>query len=165
MKKNLFLIIGILFLLTSCQHNDICTENQPSTPRLVIKFYDYDFPTHLKAVEDFNAKEINSTDFYFENNKNDTIVQIPLQTSENQTIYEFVIHKDQEEEEEKSQQIKFNYNTEEIYINRPCGFKNTFDNLEAELIEENTDHWIKEIEIPHENTIDDENTTHLYIYH
>lgn len=165
MKKHHLIIIGILFLLTSCQHNDICTENQPATPKLVIKFYDYDFPDHLKAVDNFNAKEINSEEFYYENNKSDTIVKIPLQTTENQTIYNFVIHKDQEEEEEKSQQIIFNYTTEEIYINRPCGFKNTFADFQVDLIEENPEDWIKDIEIPHENTIDDENTTHLYIYH
>jgi len=165
MKKYFYLIIGIFFLLTSCQHNDICTENQPSTPKLVIKFYDYEFPDHLKPIEEFNAKAVHVEEFYYENNKNDTLVKIPLQTTENTTTYEFVIHKDQEEEEEKSQQIKFSYSTEEVYINRPCGFRNTFDNFQAELIEENSADWIKEIEILEENIIDDENTTHLYIYH
>lgn len=163
MKKFLILII-IISALTSCQHNDICTENQPATPRMIIKFYNYNNPNQLKAVQDFNAREINSENYYYENNKSDTLISIPLRTNHQSTTYEFVINKDSVDTQE-SALIEFTYTPKETYINRPCGFRTIFEDYAVEVPEINPDNWIKAIEIPHENTINDEESAHLYIYH
>lgn len=159
MKKLLF-FIGILGCLASCQHSDICTENEPSTPKVLIKFYNIDKPTKLKKVEDFNAKEINSEEYYFENPKTDTLIKLPLKTNEQTTAYRLVILQDSIQE--KSDILEFNYTNEEVYISRACGFKNGFHEISTELIENDT--WIKNVEIRQENIID-EKQTHIYIYH
>src|SRR5690625_334752 len=115
MKKVLFLIV-IILALASCQHNDICTENQPTTPKLVIKFYNYNNPNQLKPVEEFNAREVNSENYYYENNRNDTLIKIPLRTNHQSTVYEFIINKDSMDIQQ-SASIEFIYTPEEIYIN------------------------------------------------
>ncbi|HLS31472.1 MAG TPA: DUF6452 family protein [Flavobacteriaceae bacterium] len=163
MKKVLFLIV-IILALASCQHNDICTENQPTTPKLVIKFYNYNNPNQLKPVEEFNAREVNSENYYYENNRNDTLIKIPLRTNHQSTVYEFIINKDSMDIQQ-SASIEFIYTPEEIYINRPCGFRAVFENFDVQVLDNNPDTWIKAIEIPHENTINDEESAHLYIYH
>lgn len=162
MKKLLILVI-IIAAFAGCQHNDICTENQPATPKMVVKFYDYENQNQLKAVEEFNAREINSEEYYYGNNKNDTLVKIPLRTNHESTTYEFVLNKDSLNSQ--STLIEFTYSPEEVYINRPCGFKTEFEDFNAEVLDNNPGSWIKAIEIPHENTINDEESAHLYIYH
>lgn len=158
--KRFLLIIASIVLLAGCQHSDICTENQPSTPKLVIKFYNKDNPNKLKKVIDFNAKEINAENYYFKNPKNDTIVKIPLRTDQESTLYKFVIHQDSINE--KTDILQFNYINQEVYINRACGFKNDFHDLSIEMTPE--DGWIQNIQIPH-NQIIDEKDTHIHIYH
>jgi|SRR5690625_659191 len=161
MKKGVLVIFILCLLVSACQHNDICTENQPSTPKLVIKFYNFDHPDKLKPVKDFNAKEVNSENFYFENNRNDTLIKIPLRTSSSSTTYELLNFKDQSNE--KSDIVEFHYSSEEIYINRPCGFRSTFSDIEVTHLE-NSNSWIKAVEIKQEN-INDENNPHIYIFH
>lgn len=158
--KKLFLLTGLIIFLASCQHSDICTENQPSTPKLVIKFYNKDNPNKLKKVTDFNAREITHENYYFQNPKNDTIIKIPLRTDQEMTTYRFVINQDSINQ--KSDLLEFNYINQEIYINRACGFKNDFHELSIDLTPE--DQWIQNIQIPH-NEIIDEKDTHIHIYH
>lgn len=168
MKKLLIPFIIILsILLSSCQYNDICTDNDPTTPRLVIKFYDAQKPGKLKPVEGFNAKEKNADKFYFKEAITDTIVKLPLQTGVNSVEYELVIFQNQDIDSipaEQSGFIKFTYTPEDVYISRPCGFRNIFKDFDAQRIA-SASTWIEKIEIPHENQIDNEKITHLYIYH
>lgn len=163
MKRVLFLI-GCFLSLTACQHNDICIEDQPATPKLVIKFYDAAHPGVLKPVTNFNAKALNSTSFYFEKPVNDTVVSIPLRTYENFTSYRFVAARDSLEI--NSDTIKFTYTPEEIYISRACGYRDIFTDFNTTVKQENnTSNWIKAIEIQQPNAITNEDDVHLFIYH
>lgn len=166
MKKLVFLIVlGFLISVTACQHNDICTEDSPGTPRLVIKFYNETYPDELKPVEDFNARALNSAEDYFEEAITDTIVMLPLRVGEESTTYQLIIKQD-DTIKENTDTLKLTYTTDDIYISRACGFKNVFNDFDYELLEEASDqNWIKAIEIPNENQINDEETTHLAIYH
>lgn len=127
---------------------------------------DEENPEEVKAVESFNAKEIGSDAHYFSENIDDTLVKIPLKTAENETKYEFYTHMD-DSLSTQTNQLKFSYHTADVFINSACGFRNTFEDFEADLLSENsTDGWINYIETPDTiNQIDDEQDTHLYIYH
>ena len=50
MKKIISLLLLFTFGLSSCEKDDICDANTPTTPRLVITFYDNAAPTTLKTV-------------------------------------------------------------------------------------------------------------------
>ena len=52
MKKYSILILVSLFAFSfwNCEKDDICAETTPTTPRVVIEFYDAANPTVLKSV-------------------------------------------------------------------------------------------------------------------
>ncbi|NRD22589.1 hypothetical protein HNV10_05015 [Winogradskyella litoriviva] len=64
--------------------------------------------------------------------------------------------------------LEIRYNTELVYVSRACGYKSTFTNLgisrDAAV---DSDSWIANIIIEEsiESTVENENTTHLRIYH
>lgn len=163
MKRFIILIYCSFFILTSCQHNDVCAENEPTTPRLVIEFYNADQPSQTKPVNSFNARALNAEEFYFKDQPiTDTIVALPLRTDQHSTTYEFVIGQADSLTQLKDT-IKLSYTPEETYINRACGFREKFNTLKAKT--ESNNHWINTIKVPDSTNISNEKTTHLYIYH
>ena len=50
MKKLISLLLLFTFGLSSCEKDDICDANTPTTPRLVMTFYDISSPTKTKNV-------------------------------------------------------------------------------------------------------------------
>ncbi|WP_178984981.1 DUF6452 family protein [Winogradskyella helgolandensis] len=62
--------------------------------------------------------------------------------------------------------IEISYNTEFVYVSRACGYKSNFNSLGVARISDD-DQWITNIEIEEttQSSIQDENTTHVRIYH
>lgn len=161
--KKIVLICSLIGLLVGCQYNDVCNEDVPDTPKLVIKFYDHEFPDNLKEVPNFNVISPDADSFYFENPINDTIAKIPLKSNASSTTYQFIIHQGDEDNSELIDTITFEYTTDITFIDRACGFKTEFYDLninESTL----TNNWIKDVEIPEPKNITDEKDAHLYIY-
>jgi hypothetical protein len=53
MKKILVLLLVVsVQLFSSCEKDDICDPNTPTTPRLIIDFYNIEDPTKTKNVTD-----------------------------------------------------------------------------------------------------------------
>ena len=50
MKKITLLLLVFCFSFSSCEKDDICDANTPTTPRMVIKFFDINNPTVEKSV-------------------------------------------------------------------------------------------------------------------
>ena len=48
--KQLFLLLLLSVFFSSCEKDDICDTNTPTTPKIVIEFYDVANPTTLKNV-------------------------------------------------------------------------------------------------------------------
>ena len=48
MKKIISFLLLFAFGLSGCEKDDICDANTPTTPRLIISFYDYNNPTVKK---------------------------------------------------------------------------------------------------------------------
>ncbi|MBU2927260.1 DUF6452 family protein [Winogradskyella psychrotolerans] len=62
--------------------------------------------------------------------------------------------------------IEISYNTEFVYVSRACGYKSNFNSLGVARITDD-DQWITNIEIEEttQESIANENTTHVRIYH
>lgn len=160
----LALVGGLFFSLQNCQYSDICAQETPDTPKLVVKFYDAQSPGSVKIAEDFNLREISDTAFYFDEPLRDSIFKVPLQTNQKETLFEVVYFQDDENKIQKDT-IKISYEPEKEYISRACGFKVTYTDLEAEI---NSAHpgWIQQIEIADTTkTIKNETEAHLYIFY
>lgn len=159
----LFLIfwIAIGFINLGCERDDICGENSPITPLLIITFFDDNDRIKDKEV---NALKVTATDtgtILLDSETTDSI-RIPLKTDAALTELQFTINTD--EEIENSDVLNFQYTTEESYVSSACGFRVTYKGLTKTDPPETDDNWIKEISIQQPNVID-ETVTHVFIYH
>lgn len=170
MKKYLVLSLLVsLICISSCQRDDICPESTQTTPKLVIEFFDIDFPEQSKSVPRLNVIAEGESDYYFETTESKSTISIPLRTSENFTNYTFTRNFDLPENSNlvtNEDKIQFSYTVNLEYVSRSCGYKAEFINYSAVLInEENSTNWIKGIQVIQPNDILDEQDTHLYIFH
>ncbi len=167
--KKVFLAAIVLFFTTyfiGCEKDDICTAATPTTPSLIIEFYNTDNRTELKKVTNLVvvANGLNESLPPF----NDVSkIKIPLKTNTNSTSYSFLWNFNKTTQAaEKRDTITFNYTRNDVFISRACGFKTLFDldKVNSIKIAPEKTSWIKgyDVIIP---AIENENNTHVKIYH
>ncbi|RZS90431.1 DUF6452 family protein [Aquimarina brevivitae] len=169
MKKHkiLFSFLALLTLLVvivgnySCERDDICPPGTPTTPLLIIKFFDNITRIDPKAPENLSIKAVDVEELFVSEFNQDSI-GIPLKTNVLITEFEFTI---EQEETTNTDTLSFEYTPVEEYVNSACGFRVTFEGLTNSLVaEDGGTNWIKEIVIQEPN-VTDETITHIYIYH
>lgn len=138
MKKIISLLLLFTFGLSSCEKDDICDANTPTTPRLVISFYDIADPATPKNVKDlqvigvdggdpngivFNENGTSTTKYY----ANGNTISIPLRIDSDSTSYKFVYDAlNTDPTAINTDILTFYYTRETVYVSRACGFKTTF---------------------------------------
>lgn len=150
MKKSHILIFGIILSFFSCEVDDICLE--PTTPQLIIRFYDIANPTNKKAVNSLNIWIVGK-DSIIKNKKTDSIA-IPLKTGANITTYKFSSSNAVDE-------ITYSYERNEVFVSRSCGYKIIFKNVTAS---KSTSNWVKQLIII-KPTVENEKNAHIKIMH
>lgn len=175
--KKIFVIALFIIIVNSfwsCEKDDICAEGTPTTPSLIIEFYDKYNTTVLKNLTAFKAIEINSDEPVLYGNTRSTMangnrISIPLRTDKESTTYRFILNSTSENDLNEDV-ITFNYLTRRVYVSRACGFKSLFDlkpgeqeMANPELIPGEDGAWISDI-IVEKTNIEDENETHIKIY-
>lgn len=167
MKKILFALFTLLFAFSiwNCEKDDICEDGTPTTPKLIIEFYDNSSPTNKKNVTDLKvtAEGMTSSLEYNAVSK----IELPLKTVADQVNYNLVFDsKNADVALQNEDKIAINYTRENIYISRACGFKTVYKlnpNPNGMSFIPDTDNWIKEITIQ-KFTIENENETHVKIF-
>lgn len=178
MKKIIILLVlALSFSFSSCEKDDICDANTPTTPRLVIKFYDITNPsilknvTNLKVIADKmpNGIVFNTATDDSKYLTNGNTISIPLKTTENSTSYSFILNSGNPNPAFVNEDIiKFDYTRNEVFVSRACGYKilftldpiNPYTHTDAavpDLL------WIKYISVETSN-IENENETHIKIF-
>ena len=184
MKK----IIAILLLITafySCERDDICPESTPTTPHLVIKFYNIDEQSEIKAISNLRIQAIvdEGLEEYQAAETIDSMITIPLRMidddndPDNGITTKFVLHKNyfyndndtpdddtDDFEEGNPDIIAITYFTEEVYVSRACGYKTIFQDVKV-ISETDEDLWIGLILFDNPLTVDNETDTHVQIFH
>ncbi|MDO9261042.1 MAG: DUF6452 family protein [Flavobacteriaceae bacterium] len=152
MKKSHFvLFFGIsLSIFISCETDDICLE--PTTPQLIIRFYDVANPTKKKEVTNLNIWVVGK-DSIIKNKKTDSIA-IPLKTVADITTYKF-------SSSNLVDEVSFSYQRSEVFISRSCGYKFVFQNIKTSKTSSN---WVKQLIIINSN-IENEKNAHINILH
>jgi hypothetical protein len=91
-------------------------------------------------------------------------IAVPLKTDMDITQLLFV-EGDTEESDGNADLVTFNYQRENIYVNRACSYKMIYKsiNIDVEQESDNTN-WIQNTEIVITN-IENENTAHITIFH
>ena len=187
MKKLISLLLIFTFGLSSCEKDDICDPNTPTTPRLVLSFFENNATSipknlvNLKVVGKgrsekdggivFNETTIDSTLMYL---TSASTISIPLKVDEDSTTYTFIYDANSTNPAAKnSDEITFYYSRNNVYVSRACGFKTTFilnpsSTVPLSFPFQQTDPagdgaWMKRL-IVQEHNIDNENETHIKVY-
>jgi hypothetical protein len=167
--KKIFLLLAIVFSFSGCEKDDICTDTTPTTPRLVIEFYDNNEATPtLKKVTNLGVIAPGFTEGIGFTNVSK--IQVPLNPGSNitTTTLNFIQNgSDSITTNDNVDVLTFNYSTENIYVSRACGFKTLF-NLNPTNAFVQTEPtvadgaWIKNITIVKYN-LENENEIHVKI--
>ena len=178
MRKIIALLLIATFSSSSCEKDDICDANTPTTPRLVIDFYDISNPSVLKNVTNlkvigegmtegiiFNSTAIDEEKYL----TNGTSISIPLKTEANSTTYSFILNYGNANPTLIDvDEVKFNYISEDIFVSRACGFKTVFvfepNNAYTQTAVPTTKlKWMQYISVEKSN-IANENETHIKVF-
>ena len=166
MKKLKIIAIALLLANSfwSCEKDDICTEGTPTTPQVVIEFYDSVNTTTLKTVTNLGvAASGASTGFSYTGVSK---IKVPLNPGADETILRFIQNgSDSDTANDNVDVLTFNYTRSDIFISRACGFKTVFQLNENNpvLTDGDASLWISNIEVTQSN-IQNENETHIKIY-
>jgi hypothetical protein len=160
MKKYIILLLIITFIINACEKDDICLL--PTTPKLILRFYDSAKPSEFKKVEWFSAvAQSKVKDSLFKEQNLDSIA-IPLNVNATKTVYFLKTNTvSGNRPDNKFEKITINYTTEEVFVSRSCGFKTIFNNV---TITSNNS-WIQSFTPNSLTTIDNETSAHVKIYH
>jgi len=154
-------LLGILFY--ACERDDICAESTVTTPRLIIEFYDVNNPSDTRNVRNLSIREVgNDTAILFSSGSS---ISVPLRTNAIETSYVFTLNS-LAEGGGLIDTLRFSYATEEIYVNRACGFKVNFVDFRARQQPTNNpnENWIRNIQVL-ENTIVNESEPHMFMFY
>jgi Family of unknown function (DUF6452) len=161
MKKSILLLL-ISLGFSSCEKDDICAADTPTTPNVVIEFFD-NTSNLLTAVPNMAVSENGSETVY--KTFNDSKIKIPLKTDLDLVKYKFVLNANLATK--NTDYLEFNYSRNNVFISRACGFKtvftlNTNSPTHTDAVIPDTK-WIKRIEVSKPSILN-ENETHIKIY-
>src|SRR5690606_18921093 len=170
--KRFIIPIVLMFLgfgaFSGCEKDDICSESTPTTPNMVIDFYEYLNPSVEKTFLKLEIIEVGNPELIlvYENINN---IKLPLRTDAEVTTYKFILtYTNINTQVTNEDLLEFRYTKNDIYISRACGYKSNFSLLASDTQNPNPlltdsgedDFWIKEL-IVRQTEITDENETHL----
>ncbi|RZJ67609.1 MAG: hypothetical protein EOO50_04840 [Flavobacterium sp.] len=174
MKKivTVFALLLLAFSQTNCERDDICSGTTPTTPRIVIDFYDYNQPTVLKNVTNLELQSIDSDSSVVVNGESQLL--LPLKTFEDSVTFNLTLNSlSTDPTLIFTDKIQFNYARRDVYVSRACGYKTLFTlNNDPALAPgyllndapaETQGTWIRNIVVDTYN-IDSEDETHIRIY-
>lgn len=171
------LIFALIFM--GCEKDDICAEETPTTPQLVIRFYDVSEPDETKSVSGLLAyRSIDNmniiTGFEGESVSSRDSIAIPLPLETN--TLNFVLHQDYGVDNNDTPDdttddtllgnpdtITVTYEREDVYVSRACGFKTVFNNITFSVATD-SENWIANSEIVIDN-VETQNAAHVKVFH
>jgi hypothetical protein len=177
MKKILSLLLLVIVTSSSCEKDDICDANTPTTPRLVIEFYNITSPSTLKNVTNLQVIGDGKTEGIVFNSGSDdskylangSTISIPLKIDANSTKYTFILNSGNTNPTLiDTDEVTFNYTRNNVFVSRACGFKTLFtfaatNPFSHAAVPATKGKWMQEISIQ-KNNIDNENETHVKVY-
>jgi len=160
MKKLVALLLLFTFGLSSCEKDDICDANTPTTPRLILTFYDSADPTVLRKVSNLLATGAGMTTGIAFNAVSS--IQLPLKVNDSVTTYKLT-YNSTIPADKNTDVLTINYTTENVYVSRACGFKTIFRIKSIERTDPDGDTiWMTTVQLTNPN-LNSENETHIQV--
>ena len=162
--KKIFILLLISLFFSGCERDDICDAATPTTPKIVIEFYDIANPTVLKNVVNLGVIAPGFTNgFGFTNVSN---IKVPLKTTQDSSVLYFIQNGSADPTtDDNSDEITFNYTRKIEFVSRACGYKTlyTLDPTNPVAVTPDSGNWIQNVIVSQPN-IENENETHVKIY-
>ena len=162
MLKRAVLSIIAIGMIISCTRDDICTEDTPTTPLLIITFNDIANPTQRKSVSSLTVETVEQNTKEVISATTTDSIAVPLRNSAEFTNYRF--KKGVGTSEPNTDFVTFTYTYEDIYVNRACAFKTVYGDLDMLRQSEGTANWILQFNVL-TTDVTDQNETHITIFH
>jgi hypothetical protein len=160
-KKNILFLVLLTSIFAACEKDDFCIQN-PVTSRLIIDFYDDTNRETLKNVQRFSIIAEGKTDSLFVNTTSNSIA-IPLNSLTQETRYTLKKNDDNGAKvDDKIATFTIQYDTEEEFVSRSCGFKVIFNNV---AFSSDTNGWITDFTPTTIINLDDQSAAHVQIFH
>ena len=162
--KQLSLLLVLSIFFSSCEKDDICDANTPTTPKVVIEFYDVANPTTLKNVTNLGVIAPGFTNgFEFTATSK---IKVPLKTFQDTSILHFIQNGSMDPtSDDNLDEITFNYSRKTVFVSRACGFKTLFalNTTNPITVTPDSNNWIQSVIVSQPN-IENEDETHINIY-
>lgn len=158
------LFLATAFILWNCEKDDICDPVTPTTPKMIVEFYDNNNATVKKTVTDLAIVGEGLTEGILFDGVSK--IEVPLKITDDITKYSFILDAENPilslRNEDK---LEINYTRDNVFISRACGYKTLFTLTNPNGINLATDanNWIKEITVQHYN-IANEDEVHVKIF-
>ena len=163
MIQKITLLLFTTLFLWGCTRDDICPDDTQTTPLLVIKFMDISNPTQVKAVDNLRITLANTSQTEVVPATTDTLYKIPLNPIATSVNYNFT--KGYEGTEPNTDAFNITYQRgADIYINRACGFRTSFIDIDPTIQAEGSANWMLGNTI-NNTTVENEDITHITIFH
>lgn len=165
MKKLVSLLLVFTFGLSSCEKDDICDANTPTTPRMVITFYDNNDPSVQRKISNLTAVGEGmdvATGLSF---AGVSTISLPLKVNDTITTYKLTYNAASTVPADRNADVlTINYTTQNVYVSRACGFKTIFNVKSVNRTDPDGDTvWMSTVQLINPN-IDSENETHVEVY-
>ena len=163
MKKVILLLLVTIFF-SSCEKDDICDAATPTTPKVVVEFYDIANPTVLKNVVNLGVIAPGFTNGFGFNNVSK--ITVPLKTFQDASVLNFIQNGSADPTtDDNLDEVTFNYTRKIEYVSRACGYKTlyTLDATNPIIVTADGNNWIQSVTVSQPN-IENENETHVKIY-
>jgi hypothetical protein len=166
MKKLKIICIAVLIAnaFWGCEKDDLCDETTPTTPKMIVEFYDDNNPSEKKLVNNLGIIAEGETDGLLFNNVSQ--IQVPLKTVADIAKYSFILDSQNPDASlQDEDKIEINYTRKDVYISRACGFKTLFTlkNPNGMVLTSVSDNWIQQILIQKHNILN-EDEVHVKIF-
>lgn len=135
--KRLIASIALLFMfsvyLLSCEKDDICSEDTPTTPGLVVEFYDKETQTETKSVSNFKYYVLGTNEILPANSSASvTKITLPLRTDQDEVTWALQYNTTSNGVKvSNTDYLTIKYTRQTTYVSRACGYKTTFTLIPA----------------------------------
>ena len=190
MKYYKYSLLIIAILLLGCERDDICAEGTPTTPRLLIEFFDAADTETLKSVtrlsvygEDLVTSGLPEDTATAEGvalifNSNSNAIELPLLIGDEgiETTTRYILERDTNlridgdaATDSNNDILVVKYTPQFVYVSRACGVKSIFTNLEVSVESNDASQWIQNTALANTTetqiTVENEDATHVQIFH
>ena len=146
-------LMPVLFTLISCEKDDVCLS--PTTPKLLITFNNSTNVDERSEVSDLTVISLPDNDTIYSAQTKDSIA-IPLNVNANNCKYILA-------ESSNRDTLQINYQREDVFVSKACGYKTIFHSIQIDKITDNQN-WIFDL-IPLQSNIIDEKLAHVKVLH